>query len=143
MLQQAMRARTLSFARRRGRYDEVMDIPSHTVLVIDDDPSVRRMLKLILGQDGYEVCCASDGVQGLDALERCTRDVIVLDMQMPGMDGMTFYRTLRERGCATPVLVLSANAAAAAARELHAQGYLAKPFEPDVFTAHVARLCAA
>ena len=117
-----------------------MSTDVRTVLVVDDDDSLRRMLKLTLRQRGFRVCCAVDGLKALDELERCSPDVIVLDMQMPVMDGRTFYRRLRDRGCETPVLVLSADGAAAAARELGAEGYLAKPFDPDVLMAKLTML---
>ena len=120
-----------------------MSVSTRTVLVIDDDASLRRMLKLTLRSDGFRVCCAINGAQALEELERCAPDVIVLDMQMPVMDGRTFYRKLRELGCETPVLVVSADGAAAAAHELQADAYLAKPFDPDTLTMKVASLCAA
>ena len=120
-----------------------MSVGTRTVLIVDDDASLRRMLKLTLRDDGFRVCCAIDGAQALEEVERCAPDVIVLDLQMPVMDGRTFYRRLREGGCETPVLVVSADGAAAAARELNANGYLAKPFDPDVLTAKIAALAAA
>ena len=114
-----------------------------TILVVDDDSSLRRMLKLTLKQEGFRVCTAVDGEQALEELDRCAPDIIVLDLQMPVMDGRTFYRALREMGRKTPVLIVSADGAASAAQELNADDYLAKPFSPDVLMAKVVQLCAA
>lgn len=119
-----------------------MSEEGRTVLVVDDDPSLRRMLTLALRNDGFRVCCAIHGAQALEELERCRPDVIVLDLEMPVMDGRTFYRTMREQGWETPVLIVSGERAAAAARELRADGYLAKPFNPEALLAKVTTLAA-
>jgi two-component system response regulator MprA len=108
-----------------------MDKPSMRVLAVDDDPAVLRLIRLVLLTNGFEICTAVDGVDALQRMESCHPDVIVLDMHMPRMDGRTLYRSLRSSGCSTPVLVLTADGSAAAARELGAQGHLAKPFAPE------------
>ena len=80
---------------------------------------------------GFSVDVAGDGEAALDRVAERPPDVIVLDLQMPGMDGRTFYRELRSRGNETPVIILSAFGALAGRRELHAQAYMEKPFDPD------------
>jgi CheY-like chemotaxis protein len=112
------------------------------VLIIDDDVALVRMLRLTLRDGGFEVASAYNGREGLDYVTNHEPDVIVLDLQMPVMDGPTFYHELRSRGFDIPVLVLSANGARRAQRELEADAYLDKPFSPDDLLQAVARLAA-
>ena len=99
-------------------------------------------MTLTLRLSGYEVCVAKDGRDALNELSHCAPDVIVLDMQMPVMDGPTFYRHLRAAGWGAPVLVVSALTRADVAAAVDAQGYLAKPFLPDQLLAQIDRLAA-
>ena len=92
------------------------------------------MLRITLLSEGFSVEVAGDGQQALDALERVQPDLIVLDLQMPVMDGRSFYRAFRQRGFTTPVLVLSAYNAEAAQEELGAEAFLGKPCDPDEFS---------
>ena len=101
------------------------------VLVIDDDPAVNRMIGTTLRSHGFRVASAYDGSAGLAEVQSQEPDVIILDLAMPVMDGRTFFRELRARGDTTPVLILSAFGARDAARELRADGYIQKPFQPD------------
>ncbi|MBV9339214.1 MAG: response regulator, partial [Solirubrobacterales bacterium] len=72
------------------------------VLVVDDDPPLRRMLARTLTAEGYEVFVAADGGAALAEAERTAPDVIVLDVAMPGLDGLTVARRLRGKGLPTP-----------------------------------------
>jgi DNA-binding response OmpR family regulator len=101
------------------------------ILVIDDDPSLLRSIRLVLTLEGYDVITAVDGIDGLEHVAQNPFDAIVLDLSMPRMDGRTFYRELRDRGHDTPVLILSAYGADGARAELQAQAALDKPFDPD------------
>ena len=101
------------------------------VLVIDDDPAVNRLMGMSLRLHGFDVASASNGIAGLDKLDATHPDLIILDLEMPLMDGRTFFRELRARGDHTPVLIASAHGARAAALELRAEGYIDKPFHPD------------
>ena len=101
------------------------------VLVIDDDPAVNRLMGMSLRLHGFDVASASNGLAGLDEVDATHPDVIILDLEMPFMDGRTFFRELRARGDHTPVLIASAHGARQAALELCAEGYIAKPFHPD------------
>ncbi|MDQ6731922.1 MAG: response regulator, partial [Actinomycetota bacterium] len=83
------------------------------VLVVDDDPPLRRMLARTLNAEGYEVTVAADGGAALLAAERAAPDVIVLDVAMPAMDGLSVTRRLRDRGLPTPILMLTARDAVA------------------------------
>lgn len=113
------------------------------VLIVDDDPVLRRLVSLTLVDEGHEVDTAVDGEQGLAVLDRDARvlpDIIVLDLEMPVVDGRTFYRTIRDRGLAIPVMILSAFGAHAARRELGAEAALDKPFDPFELVRRLERL---
>ncbi len=110
------------------------------VLIIDDDPAISRMLRLSLLGHGFTVRIAVHGQDGLERLDESEPDVIVLDLQMPVMDGRAFYRELRSRGFRTPVMILSAFGADKARAELGAESYLNKPFEPDELVDRVRSL---
>ncbi len=78
------------------------------VLVADDQPNTRKLLETVLTRNGYEVHTAADGREALRALEEWHIDIILLDVMMPGMDGYTFARELRENGDETPILMITA-----------------------------------
>ncbi|HXH20965.1 MAG TPA: response regulator [Dehalococcoidia bacterium] len=100
------------------------------VLLIDDDRALLRMARLALASDAMVVDTAADGVEGLEKLAAADFDVIVLDLQMPRMDGREFYREMRSRGYRTPVIILSAYGAETARKELGAECAVTKPFDP-------------
>ena len=110
------------------------------VLLIDDDPALVRMTRLALLSEGLDVDTATDGEQGLELAAAWEYDVIVLDLQMPIMDGRTFFREYRARGGAAPVVLLSAYGALAARAELKAEGAINKPFDPVVLVRTVRSL---
>ena len=97
------------------------------VLVVDDDPSILRMLRIVFMGDGYDVTTATNGVEALDAVQKDAPGVIVLDLEMPLMDGREFFRELRSRGHEMPVLILSAYGAERARGELKAEAFVSKP----------------
>src|SRR5215213_3183900 len=78
------------------------------VLLVDDDAPIRRMLERTLGAEGYAVAAVADGGAALAQVERSLPDVIVLDVAMPGMDGLAVTRRLRAKGLAVPILLLTA-----------------------------------
>ena len=101
------------------------------VLVVDDHPPLRRMLARSLSAEGFEVTVAPDGGAALVAAERAAPDVIVLDVAMPAIDGLSVCRRLRAKGLPTPILMLTARDAVAdrvAGLEAGADDYLVKPF---------------
>jgi DNA-binding response OmpR family regulator len=103
------------------------------VLVVDDDPPLRRMLERTLAAEGFDVTVAADGAAALVATERSAPDVIVLDVAMPGLDGLAVCRRLRGKGLPTPILMLTARDAVpdrVAGLEAGADDYLVKPFSP-------------
>jgi two-component system response regulator MprA len=101
------------------------------VLVVDDDPPLRRMLARTLAAEGFDVTVAADGGAALVAAERSAPDVIVLDVAMPDLDGLSVCRRLRSKGLATPILMLTARDSVpdrVAGLEAGADDYLVKPF---------------
>jgi two-component system, OmpR family, response regulator MprA len=113
------------------------------VLVVDDDPPLRRMLTRTLSAEGYEVAVAGDGGGALAEAERTAPDVIVLDVAMPGIDGLTVARRLRSKGDPTPILMLTARDAVpdrVAGLEAGADDYLVKPFAVQELIARLRAL---
>lgn len=102
-----------------------------SILVVEDEPALRRMLAFTLRDVGFDVRTAWNGVDALEQVAGKTPDAIVLDLEMPVMDGRTFYHELRGRGLDTPVLILSAYGARKAQRELGADACVQKPFNAD------------
>ncbi len=110
------------------------------VWVVDDDPELRRMLATYLGEQGYEVRTLVDGAQLLARLQAQRPDLLVLDLMLPGDDGLTLLRRLRDGGDDLPVLMLTARADAVdriIGLEQGADDYLAKPFLPRELTARI------
>jgi two-component system response regulator MprA len=113
------------------------------VLVVDDHPPLRRMLARSLTAEGFEVTVAPDGGAALVAAERAAPDVIVLDVAMPAIDGLSVCRRLRAKGLPTPILMLTARDAVAdrvAGLEAGADDYLIKPFAIQELVARLRAL---
>jgi CheY-like chemotaxis protein len=105
------------------------------ILVADDDPSVRSVLQDALQQDGYDVDAVCNGRQALTAIARHRPALMVLDLEMPELDGPSLVRTLRDQTCwgAVPLVLVSAVAEAPAiGQQLGAWACLRKPFDLDV-----------
>jgi DNA-binding response OmpR family regulator len=109
----------------------VASMPEH-VLVVDDDPSIRTMLTLVLQAEGYRVTTASNGAEALQEVDRDPPCAMLLDMQMPVLDGWGVARRLRDKGHWVPTIVMTAATRAAQwGAEVGADGYLPKPFDID------------
>ena len=80
---------------------------STAILVVDDDAAIRRMLERTLAAEGYDVAAASGGGAALAAVEQSAPDLLVLDLGLPDLDGLSVCRRLRGKGLALPVLVLA------------------------------------
>ena len=103
------------------------------VLIVEDDQSLRDMLSDLLDGSGYRTVTASDGAAGLDTLRRAAPDLVLLDVAMPIMDGLTFLRRRSDEACrlTVPVVVMSAQQRESEARKLGAQQFISKPFDLD------------
>ena len=105
------------------------------ILVIDDDPGVRRLVKDVLELEGFEVTVAGDGYAGLHLIETDRPDCVVLDVMMPGLDGHGVLTRIRSGGGRhLPVVMLTAAAGDEQAWQAWTEGvdyFLAKPFEPE------------
>lgn len=113
------------------------------VLVVDDDAALLRMLRLSFSYAGCEVVTAIDGQDAIEKVDSGAHfDVVVLDLQMPRMDGRTFHREFRSRGREEPVVILSAYGAMEAKRELRAAAALSKPFDPEELVRTVSDLAS-
>jgi two-component system KDP operon response regulator KdpE len=113
------------------------------VLVVDDEPPIRRFLRTSLRAQGYHVLEAEDGVTALDLIARNPPDVIVLDLGLPDIDGVEVIRRLRHQGSTVPVIVLSSRTderGKVEALDLGADDYVTKPFGIEEL---LARLRAA
>ena len=113
-----------------------------SVLVVDDEPTARTMLRLILVRAGFEVLEAQDGSEALDEVQRNVPDLMILDIVMPGIDGFEVCRILRNQDetADLPIIMLSARADAESVNRgllLGATKYLTKPVMPDELTRHV------
>lgn len=117
--------------------------PMQRVLIVDDEPPIRRFLRTSLSAQGYQVFEAEDGPSARLALQRNAIDIVVLDLGLPGADGLEIIKELRDSGSALPIIVLSSRtdeAGKVRALDLGADDYVTKPFGMDEL---LARLRAA
>ena len=112
-----------------------------TILLADDDPQMRRLVRGVLERDGYKVLEAGDGLDALDMLSQHTIELVVLDMDMPRLDGLGVLEELRANvsTSAVPVIMLTARSDETEGRalDLGAQDYLIKPIRPTALSARV------
>jgi CheY-like chemotaxis protein len=110
-----------------------------TVLVVEDDPAIARLVSLSLS-DRFRVVTAGNGAEGLARLTHSQPDAVVIDLEMPVMNGWTFLPLLRWCLPAVPVVIVSGFDAVGAARLLHADGAFDKPFDPLTLADCIERL---
>ncbi len=120
--------------------------PALKVLVVDDEPLVRQALKRVLAGAGYEVVLAEDGQQALECLAKHPIDLVVTDVAMPNLDGLSFLRQVREHSPDLPVILVAGaptTDSAISALRYRATEYLAKPIDPTQLleaTEHALRM---
>lgn len=107
-----------------------------TILCVDDSASMRQMIKLTLAGGGYDVIEASDGGDGLRKLQEKPVNLVITDLNMPGMGGLTFIRELRKQPAfkGTPIIFLTTESDEAKRAEAKAAGataWITKPFQAD------------
>ena len=113
------------------------------ILVVDDDRAFRLSTCALLRHDGYQADDAADGAAAAEALRARHYDLMLLDLKMPGIDGLQLLETLRIRGHTVPILMISGvGTVELAVRSLHlgADDFLTKPVEPDILAGRVAEL---
>ncbi|HKP64240.1 MAG TPA: response regulator [Polyangiales bacterium] len=115
------------------------------ILAVDDSVSMRRLVGATLAQAGHEVAEVANGAEGLNAAKQRVFNLVISDMNMPIMDGLTFIKTLR--GVAgyrfTPILVLTTEMdpeKKRAAKEAGATGWIVKPFDPEQLLATIRKV---
>lgn len=114
--------------------------PGRKLLVVDDDPRLRDLLRRFLTEQGFQVFVAEDAIAMDQAWSREAFDMVVLDVMMPGEDGLSICRRLRARGDQTPIIMLTAKAEEThriRGLELGADDYIGKPFNPRELLARI------
>ena len=120
--------------------------PTARILVVDDGPENRELVKVVLEDFGLTIDEAGNGLIGVEMATAGDYDIILMDMQMPEMDGITATRTLRDRGLQIPIIALTANAMKGFEQDLFDAGfsdYLTKPIDIDRFVSKLAQLLHA
>ena len=110
------------------------------ILVVDDEPPIRRLLHTSLASQGFQIVEAATGSEALDEVEQAPPDLIVLDLGLPDMQGQEVIRLLREQGSAVPIVVLSSRTdetGKVEALDLGADDYVTKPFGTDELLARI------
>ncbi|TGK05708.1 response regulator [Leptospira selangorensis] len=106
------------------------------ILAVDDSATMRSLVQQTLGIGGYEVTLASDGKDGIDKFGDSSFDLVITDINMPVMDGITFIREVRKRNTDVPILTLTTESEENVKQkgaEAGANGWIIKPFRPAQF----------
>jgi DNA-binding response OmpR family regulator len=114
-------------------------VEQHRILLVEDDATIREMTRLSLERDGFKVTTAADGSAGLAAFHEEAPDLVLLDVMLPGLDGISVCRAIRETSV-VPVVMLTARTDAVdvvLGLEAGADDYVTKPFEPPVLAARL------
>ena len=105
-------------------------VRTHEVLIVDDDPDIRAFVRAALTYEGFAVREAGDGREGLEQLDAARPDLLLLDLNMPGVTGWDVIEALRQAGSTLPVVIMTAGYRAREEAERYgAAGFLGKPFD--------------
>lgn len=113
------------------------------ILIIEDDRHILELLKVCLIQEGYQIVPVENGLEGLEMAKQGGWDLIILDLMLPGMDGLSICRELSAKNMPAPILILSAKGEEmdrVLGLKLGADDYVVKPFSPRELTARVEAL---
>jgi len=122
-------------------------VAGEPILIVDDNPANLKLARVVLSLEGYEIRTAADATEALAALQSFRPRVILMDIQLPGMDGFALTRRLKADPATRDVVVLALTAYAmkgdeARAREAGCDGYIPKPIDtrtlPSIVAAHLA-----
>ena len=117
--------------------------PGTRILIVEDDHSIARLIQLELEHRGFVVRCAHDGPSGLEAASEFEPSAVILDIMLPGIDGVGILKRLRQRGYRIPVIMLTARDASADkvhSLDTGADDYLTKPFDTEELMARLRAL---
>ncbi|AZN35577.1 sigma 54-interacting transcriptional regulator [Iodobacter ciconiae] len=107
---------------------------SHKVLIVDDEINLRKLLSVVFTEEGYEVICAADGEEAINLFGKEAFDLVLMDIRMPKMDGLTTLKILKEANSEVPIILMTAYGGvdtAVEALKLGAFDYTVKPFDLD------------
>ena len=109
------------------------------IVIVEDEPSISEIVSLYLNRAGYDVSCFADGTKALDSLTEQLPDLVILDVMLPGLDGFTLTRKLRDKSD-IPIILLTSRREESdriAGLELGADDYVVKPFSPQELVSRV------
>ena len=113
------------------------------ILIVDDNPELRKMLGEILEREGYQIKSTDKAKEALSAIERGDADLLLLDLNMPGVSGFDLLKLIRRRHFPIPIIVVSAYISETVAKDLAGvgvQGMVAKPFKKDRIAEEIQRV---
>ena len=119
-----------------------MNVKGH-ILCVDDDDRLRDLLKRYLTREGHDITTAKDAESARRLMATMSFDLVILDVMMPGEDGLSLLKSVREKNAETPVILLTARSLPAERIEglkIGADDYLSKPFEPEELALRIASI---
>lgn len=128
--------------------DDAARTPGGCILVVDDEPHIRRVLDAMLGKEGFDVVLAEDGAEGLREIAAGNVDLVILDLLMPGANGLEVLAKIRTdpEKASTPVIILTAKGQDTDREAAFAGGaddFMTKPFSPKKLVARIREILSA
>ena len=117
-------------------------MPTEKILVVEDEENIQELIRYNLSKEGYQICCALSGEKGLDAARAETPDLVLLDLMLPGLDGLDVCRELKRDAATQGIGVIMVTAKGdetdiVTGLELGADDYVVKPFSPKILLSRV------